>query len=248
MMHTYVIATILSSGSAWAGLHDVVPAVNIPIPDTFGDAQWLTPITIGGQRFNVKIDTGSSDLWVYGSDIVPEQLNGHHTYDIQYSPTGRAVTGSSAFLQYASDEINGTLVVDEVELGAIKISNMTVVTAHHVGSRTTKNKPLDGILGLGFGENEYVSVTPKPKPGTYPLDMIMSLLDQPLLTAALGHSGGSYEFGQIDKSKFQGEMTYFAINSSQQRWTLQDTVTIEGTEINGVFLGRSISVTALEKR
>ena len=41
------------------------------------DAEYLCPVTVGGNTLNLNFDTGSADLWVF-SDKLPSSERGQH--------------------------------------------------------------------------------------------------------------------------------------------------------------------------
>lgn len=49
-------------------------------------------------------------------------------------------------------------------------------------------------------------------------DNVISDLSQPVFTASLTNSGGSYEFGNIDTSSFTGELNVVPVDSSNGFW------------------------------
>lgn len=61
-------------------------------------------------------------------------------------------------------------------------------------------------------------------------------LDKPLFTASLKHKkAGSYDFGFIDRSKYEGEIHYVPVNSEKGRWGVK----VDGIEKRGSSHGPS---------
>lgn len=64
-------------------------------------------------------------------------------------------------------------------------------------------------------------------------DNVMPNLDQPLFTADLGESTGTYEFGAIDGSKFKGELSYVDVDAASGFWQFASPfVTIGGQRVS----------------
>lgn len=45
-------------------------------PET-GDSEFLAPISVGGQTMNMDFDSGSSDLWVFNTQLAAQDTAGH---------------------------------------------------------------------------------------------------------------------------------------------------------------------------
>ena len=76
--------------------------------------------------FNLILDTGSSDLWLAGSNCV-SCPPGVPTFDTSTSTTfGKATTTLSngpVIITYGSGKVSGTLGQDVVSMGGFEISN-----------------------------------------------------------------------------------------------------------------------------
>src|SRR6266536_779638 len=45
-----------------------------------GDIEYLSPVTIGGQTINMDFDSGSSDLWVFNTQLASQSQTGHQVF------------------------------------------------------------------------------------------------------------------------------------------------------------------------
>ncbi|KAI0771201.1 acid protease [Trametes elegans] len=88
-----------------------------------GDVEYTTDITLGGQKYAVQIDTGSSDLWVTGS--VPNTKS----------------TGKTAKVQYAVDSIQGSIYTAPLEFAGYSVSDQAFTSSTDAASQ--------GLIGLG---------------------------------------------------------------------------------------------------
>lgn len=131
-------------------------------------AAYLTPITIGGQTFNLIIDTGSDFLWVYHSNIYISQnlmLNSwtfgsnfaslvHSTYNSSVSNTSRLQDGNPWQNCYEDQScVGGDLYSETVSAGGITVNDQIIGVAREVTSNFRSLNVSEGILGLSFNLN-----------------------------------------------------------------------------------------------
>lgn len=100
-----------------------------------GGSVFLSPITIGGQEFNVVIDTGSSDPWLATKDfecydpVTDEQIEEAACYfgplyDPSLSPNYRVYPQRTLNLSYADGEtLNGHMGFDTFTMGGITVDD-----------------------------------------------------------------------------------------------------------------------------
>ncbi|EIW59384.1 acid protease [Trametes versicolor FP-101664 SS1] len=92
-----------------------------------GDVQYTTDITLGGSKFSVQIDTGSSDLWVAGT--VPNSKD----------------TGKAAKVQYAVDGVQGSVDTADLDFAGYTITDQAYINAPITPTHTAGS----GLIGLG---------------------------------------------------------------------------------------------------
>lgn len=84
-----------------------------------------------------------------------------------------------------------------------------------VSSEFVSDENNDGLLGLAFGTIN--TVQPKPQKSFF--ESIGDQLDEKLFTADLDvDASGTYEFGKLDSSKYQGELHTTPIDNSRGFW------------------------------
>ncbi|KAI5286234.1 Type I transmembrane sorting receptor [Ascosphaera aggregata] len=175
------------------------------------DTEYLFPVTVGETTFNLQLDTGSSDLWIYGED---NQYIGKHS---RYKPSknGNKIANSSWEISYADGSgAYGHVWRDTVSIGSISVEEQGVETASFVTSQLVRDANSDGIIGLGFSVGNHAS----PRQMTF-FENVVDRLEEPLFTADLKHDApGTYDFGFVDDEKYTGDITYVDVDSSRGYW------------------------------
>ncbi|KAI0826793.1 acid protease [Trametes gibbosa] len=115
-----------------------------------GDVKYLTDITLGGQKFSIQIDTGSSDLWVAGA--VPNAKDTGKSTKIQY-----VVGGVQGLVNTVALDFAGYSVPDQAFL------SISASSSYPAGS---------GIIGLGPSSGSSVKDALGGSPGDPVLDRI----------------------------------------------------------------------------
>jgi aspergillopepsin I len=110
------------------------------------DSEYLCPVTIGSQTFQLDFDTGSSDLWVLGPDA---GAGGTHTI---YTPGSSATQeqGETWSITYGDgSSASGDVYSDSVTIGGLAVTGQAVEQATTASSAFTSG-PNDGLVGLAF--------------------------------------------------------------------------------------------------
>ncbi|KAL0262654.1 hypothetical protein SLS55_001624 [Diplodia seriata] len=180
------------------------------------EALFLSPVKIGGQTMNMDFDTGSSDLWVFSTQLSKQAIGGHAAFDSAKSKSFQAMDGASFLITYGDGSgAAGNVGLDTVDIGGATVTKQAIEMATAVSQSFQQDTNTDGLVGLAFSKINTV----KPQKQKTFFDNIMKDLDQPVFTADLTNdTSGTYEFGTIDKSKFKGELTYTAVDNSQGFW------------------------------
>ncbi|KAF7559151.1 hypothetical protein G7046_g5003 [Stylonectria norvegica] len=187
-------------------------------PAPYYDSQYVVPVKIGtpAQTFNLNVDTGSSDLWVFSTDTAKSQSAGHQLYRPSKSNSSRKISGLNWNVRYADGAgASGIVYKDRVQLGGTFVDSQAVQSAVQVSDDISSDTFSDGILGLGLNGANTVRPTQQK---TY-ADNVKSKLAQPLFTANLQKGkAGSYNFGYIDRSQYSGGIHYTKIDSGNLFW------------------------------
>ncbi|GAQ04331.1 vacuolar protease A [Aspergillus lentulus] len=176
--------------------------------DNFLNAQYFSEISLGTppQKFKVVLDTGSSNLWVPGSDCSSIACFLHSKYDSSASSTYKA-NGTEFAIKYGSGELSGFVSQDTLQIGDLKVVEQDFAEATNEPGLAFAFGRFDGILGLGY---DTISVN-KIVPPFYNM-LKQGLLDEPVFAFYLGDTnkeGDNSEasFGGVDKNHYTGELT-----------------------------------------
>ena len=188
----------------------------VPATPEQGDLEYLSPVNIGGQTLNMDFDTGSSDLWVFNTQLARNNIVGHQVYDPSRSPTFRPMRGATFSIRYGDESgASGNVGTDIVSIGGVSVPNQAVELATAVSASFVEDMQNNGLLGLAFSHINTV----QPRPQKTFFDNVMSSLAEPVFTADLRPSEvGAYEFGRIDSSKFTGDMAWIPVNTTEGFW------------------------------
>jgi hypothetical protein len=196
------------------------------------DTEFLAPVSIGGQTLALDFDTGSSDLWVYSTELPANERTGHTAFDPSKSSTFKSSQGSSWSITYGDGSFaSGNVGTDVVNIGGASFAGQVVELAENVSSSFIADTNSDGLVGLAFSSLNTV----RPVPAKTFFENVMPSLESPLFTAALRHGGGgTYNFGFIDNSQFTGSIAYAPVQSASGFWQFASSgATVGGKAIAG---------------
>ncbi|CAD6572745.1 MAG: Type I transmembrane sorting receptor [Alectoria sarmentosa] len=204
-------AKVNAAASKAAGTND---GTVVASPEQY-DQAYLESVTVGGQTLNLDFDTGSSDLWVFSSELPANEQTGHNIYNPANSPTSAVDTGETWNISYGDgSSASGNVYTDVVNVGGTSVTGQAVELAETISSEFAQDQS-DGLLGLAFSSIN--TVTPNQQQTFFA--NAESSLDSPLFTANLKKGEpGSYNFGYIDSSEYTGDITYTAVDNSQGFW------------------------------
>lgn len=184
-------------------------------------AEFLSAVMIGGQMMTMDFDTGSSDLWVFSSEQPKQQTNQHTVYTPTKSQSFNRMQGASWKIAYGDGSgAQGFVGTDEVNIGGATVTNQAVEVATSVAASFTKDTMNGGLVGLAFSNLNTV----KPNPQKTFFDNAMDNLDMPVFAANLKNDNtGTYQFGNVDSSQFQGDLAFTDVDSSSGFWQIKST-------------------------
>ncbi|KAL2070520.1 hypothetical protein VTL71DRAFT_13546 [Oculimacula yallundae] len=215
-----------STGGATAGSTNGTRGLVTATPEQ-GDVEYLAPVTIGGQTLLMNFDTGSSDLWCFSTGLPQAAQAGHTPYDPTKSTASKALTGSTWSISYGDGSgAKGTVVMDTVNIGGATVNQQAVEMATAVSQSFVADQNSNGLVGLAYSKINTVKPT---KQKTF-FDNAMPSLAMPLFTADLRKAAvGSYEFGNIDATKFNGSLQWANVNTTQGFWQFSSNQFTVGT-------------------
>ncbi|KAK7184986.1 eukaryotic aspartyl protease [Paraphaeosphaeria sporulosa] len=222
--------------------------------DQLNDSMYLCPVAIGTppQVCNLHFDTGSSDLWLWSTELDSKtqstgKSSGHNIYSPKSSSTWKKISGSSWKIRYGDgSNASGIVGTDNVTLGGLCVENQAIELASKLSPQFIKGAG-DGLLGLAFGKINTV----KPKAVKTPVESMIDQDDieegEELFTCYLGSwrdkdeedQGESFfTFGYIDEDVVKRcgtEMHYVPIDSSKGFWQFKS----ESAIVNGRIIDRT---------
>ncbi|EZF31546.1 hypothetical protein H101_04848 [Trichophyton interdigitale H6] len=206
-------------------------------PNTLGinndgyDFSYFSEIKVGseGQKMWMLIDTGASGTWVFGSDCTSKACGRHNTFGKEDSKTIK-VTDEKWGVTYGTGKVSGVIVNDTMSFAGFEL--VTPFGSASTASDDFLNYPMDGILGIGPQD-------PNAKIPT----VVQLLMQQKLLKsnviginlqrASEGATDGQITFGDIDKSKFSGELIYSNVVPNGYQWEIaMDDLIMDGKSLN----------------
>lgn len=115
----------------------------------------------------------------------------------------------------------GNVYRDTVNISGLVAPHQAIEAATNVSTSFVSETSRDGILGLGFSSIN--SIQPHVQKTFF--ETVQAHLASPVFAAALKHNApGSFDFGYIDDTKFQGdEIHYTSVNNSNGMWTINVT-------------------------
>ncbi|RAH49808.1 pepsin-like aspartic protease [Aspergillus brunneoviolaceus CBS 621.78] len=210
--------------------HNVVAASdNSAEPDQVGavsatsvesDAEFVSPVEIGGQKIVVTFDTGSADFWVLDTRL-NKTLDGHTQYNPANSTTFKDMPGATFNVSYGDNSFAaGPVGTDTVNIGGAIVKNQAIGIPTEVSQSFIEDTNSNGLVGLGFSSIN--SIEPQAQ-NTFFANAAANL-DEPVFTSAIKSDGvGEYGFGLIDSSKYQGTMANVSVDSSNGYWQFDTT-------------------------
>ncbi|KAJ4295571.1 hypothetical protein N0V90_007584 [Kalmusia sp. IMI 367209] len=244
------------TATAQAGTEGEVPAEDIQ-----NDSLYLCEVGIGTpeQKLYLDFDTGSSDLWVWSTELpknILSQANAQNqqvAFDPAKSSSFKKLSGETWKIQYGdSSSASGDVGTDTIDLGGLKVENQAVELAKELSQQFAQGNG-SGLLGLAFSSINTVSPTPQKTP----VDNIAAQkgASEQVFTAYLGSwrdadeadKGESfYTFGYIDQDALKAagatEPNYTDVDSSQGFWQIPSTSAV----INGKNLTRTSNTSIMD--
>ncbi|OAA53300.1 endothiapepsin precursor [Cordyceps fumosorosea ARSEF 2679] len=190
------------------------------------DAEYYAEILVGtpAQTMNLLFDTGSSDLWLFGTDVDGSVPAGSARWNHTASSTASLVQDGSWSIHYGDGSgAKGSIYKDAVSIAGASVSSQGVEYASSVspmsGGGDILGSPVSGIVGFGFDGGN----TAKPQQKTLFSNLLPSL-NQPVFTVDLNHQAdGTFGFGFVDSGKYSGDLTYTDVDSSGAYWGMTST-------------------------
>lgn len=180
------------------------------------------------QQFNVLLDTGSSDLWVFSSADTDDCGNGACQYTGQFNAKASSsyhYLNSDYSISYVTGSAHGDWVTDTLSVGPVTLSNFQFAVADKaVGNTAIFGISLEGSESLNHGQQpEYPNFPVQLKNQGY-IDRIV----YSLYLEDVNSPQGTLLLGGIDYAKFQGPLNIVKLQNANAF-----QVEYQGIGING---------------
>lgn len=201
------------------------------------DFSYFATFKVGseGQKMRMLLDTGGTNAWVFASDCSSKACEQHTTFD-ESASTSLEKESREWKVNYGTGDVSGVLGNDTLSIAGIEVP-MTFGLASKA-SDDLLSYPNDGILGLsrtndtGFGTPTFMDAVADNNL------LKNNVVAFSLSRASDGGKGGEVNFGELDESKYQGDITYTDTVGSSERWSIPvDDVSVNGESCN--FSGKS---------
>lgn len=154
-----------------------------------------------GVTVNLDFDTGSSDLWIWSSELAgaSKYSKTHNIYNPHTSNSAKQAEGLSWNISYGDgSSASGNVFTDNVTVAGITIPNQSVEAAEKLSESFLQDGGNDGLLGLAWPSINTVSPNTVKTPVENMIDQ--KLIAEPLFTVKLGHETqpSFYSFGESD--------------------------------------------------
>ncbi|KZT69013.1 acid protease [Daedalea quercina L-15889] len=176
---------------------------------------YLVDVDIGGQSFEVLLDTGSADLWVVSSNCTTQDCTKVPKFDTS-DTTNLTLSGADFHLGYLLGSVTGSIATDTVTLGAYEVSSQALALANNTSGLDLYGTGYSGILGLTFPAEASI-------PSTYGqtfIDNVFASLDENdrFFAYKLGknQSDSSFTIGQLDPNyaNSSSNFSYIPVSSA----------------------------------
>ncbi|KAG5361014.1 Candidapepsin-3 [Yarrowia sp. B02] len=184
------------------------------------------------QEFNLLLDTGSSDLWVYDVKDTTDCVNDQCSYTGQYDSAGSSTynfLNNNYFIQYVSGNAYGSWVTDTLSIGDVTLDNFQFATVTKAGGDTgIVGISIQGQESLAKGQGQYPNFPIALKNAGYIDRIVYSLyLDSGSATT------GTLLLGGIDTAKFDGSLVYLPLADSDGMDVQYNSISFNGQQISG---------------
>lgn len=207
---------------------------------TQNDAQFLSPVTVGGQTLIMNFDSGSSDTWVFNTNLPASAQAGHTVFDPSKSTSFKQLQGQTFNISYGDGSFaSGPVGTEVLDIGGSTVQAQAIGMPNRVSQSFVEDQS-NGLVGLAFSKLN--TVTPNQQKTFF--DNVLSELSQPVFTAQLrGDAAGSYEFGNIDTSSFTGQLNVVPVDSSRGFWEVDSASAIINNKKTTIANGKAIADT-----
>ncbi|GBC10559.1 hypothetical protein RclHR1_09720001 [Rhizophagus clarus] len=171
------------------------------------DVSYYGKVLIGNQKFNMLMDTGSSNIWVPNKNCTSASCRNHNDYDSDKSPTFTR-EGNAWSITYGTGSASGVTGKDNVKIAGFTAKKQIFGLAYNV-STDFVGLESDGILGLAFNTlNTMDNGAPTVVDTLIAQKSINPLFSFHLARVSDFDDVSTLTLGGVDKSKFKGSISF----------------------------------------
>ena len=155
--------------------------------------------------------------WVFSTELPSDVAIDHTLYDPHESSTFQNGTDESFIVNYNGGyAVVGYAGTEQVNIGGAVVQHQTIGVATNV---STLRLSTDGVLGLGFADRVYNSSELFHFVPNF-MESLQDQLPEPVFTVNLQRPPltSALEFGYVNQSLYQGNLTTVQVDSSLGRW------------------------------
>jgi saccharopepsin len=194
------------------------------------------------QKFKVKLDLGSSNLWVPSKDCSSITCHLHSSYNSSASSTYKG-NGSDFALQDSSGSISGFVSQDTVRIGIFTVTQQDFAEVTREPGIGFTFSRFDGVLGLGYARLSINNIVP---PFYRMVDQ--GSLDQPIFSVYLSDIKNGQEdqsevrFGAVNTRHYTGDVTEISVRRKAYWEVNFDGMTVGSTNIELINAGAILDI------
>jgi len=164
------------------------------VPSDDSGTAYVATVSIGTppQNLQLDFDTGSSDFWVFSTELTWEYYTFQKLYNASRSSTSKNLAGLAWNISYADgSSCNGDVYTDVVRLGSLTFPNTTVQCARQLSRQFVADTSIHGLVGMGF--DKLNTVKPRGKSTTF-FSSMAKTLSEPVFTVDLHNQASMSKF------------------------------------------------------
>lgn len=212
---------------------------SVQLTDFNVDFQYYGEVQVGTppQTFEVILDTGSSDLWLAGSDCITGCDTVKQTFDPK-SSSSFVDSGFPIDIQYGSGEVSGDIGNDTVTFAGYTVKGQALGVMDTV-SQNVLQGALSGLMGLAWPPLAQTGADPwwlaATKAGDFSAPLFGFYLARYIDDASANTveaSGGSMDLGFANTDFYTGDIKYVSL-TDENYWLIPlDAITIGSKKLN----------------
>ncbi|KAK2813124.1 hypothetical protein FQN50_000801 [Emmonsiellopsis sp. PD_5] len=211
---------------------------SVPVNTDGSDYSYFSVVEVGSERqkMYMLVDTGAASTWLMGTNCTEKACKMHNTFGSEDSKTIK-ITDIPWDVTYGAGEVEGVMVNDSMSFAGMDLT-LSFGSALWT-SQEFEHYPMDGILGLGRSSQSIADV-PTFMQAVQLADLIeKNIIGINLQRTSDSATDGQLVFGDVDKTKFTGDIAYTStLPESDNRWQIPvEDIFVDGKAVG--FEGKS---------